>query len=94
MASGTVLATADEQHDDKEDDHDEGDEPKDLHPAWSARRWFAVRPPVVFGAGLGVRVAGWISHECPPLKRVTTAEFTRQYVDTDLTCLDSGRSVF
>jgi AcrR family transcriptional regulator len=47
VTTRTVLTAADEQHDDKENQYDEGDQPGHLHPARCTRRRLAVRPHAV-----------------------------------------------
>jgi hypothetical protein len=90
MATWAVFTTADEQHDDEQHEHDEGDEPKDLYPAWCAGRRFAVRPHAGVVAGLGIH--GRVSHAHVLLCRAVatlsaSAKFTRQSVDINSECL-------
>jgi hypothetical protein len=91
MATRTVFTTADDQDNDKQHDHDEGDEPKHLHPAWCAGRGLAVGPRA--GVDACIRVGGRVSHVGVLLcrawagKLVATAKFTRQYVDVNPECL-------
>ena len=61
MATRAVATTAaGEHHDDKQQDQDEGDDPKYFHPAWRAGGRFAVgpHPGVVAGVAVGVGVGG------------------------------------
>jgi len=51
-----VLTAAGNQHDDDHQDHDESDDPEDLHPAWCPGGRFAV------GFHDGVGVGGRIGH--------------------------------
>jgi hypothetical protein len=80
MATRAVFTTADDQDNDKQHDHDEGDEPKHLHPAWCAGDRTAVGP-----CSAGVRVKVLVSHGGVLLCRVlgevfATGKFTRQSV--------------
>jgi AcrR family transcriptional regulator len=88
------VGTAGQEHDEKQQDHYSGDDPKDLRPTWCSR-W------PIFGsahAGLvvGLGVGGPISHSrsfergCQVI--VPASEFTSNCVDVKPQCLDGDIS--
>jgi len=76
VAAGAVVAAGQQQHGEKED-HDEGDDSENLHPARCAGGWLVVG----FYAGDGL--ARWVRH-APLSSRVVanvfSQQFTRHYV--------------
>jgi hypothetical protein len=63
----SATKNAGDHIDDYQQDHDEADDPKDVHPAWCAGGRSPVGPHAGVVAGVGVR--GHVSHVCLLLNR-------------------------